>query len=289
MANTREIKLRIKGVKQTKKITKAMKLIAAVKLRKARAMHETTLPFFKHIQETMSDILERVPDMEIVYFDKREKKENRKKAYIVMTSDSGLTGGYNSNMIKFAENRIENKDNDVVFAMGNTGKSALESKGYNVRKDVGISNYNVDTKTAGEIAKRMLKLFKEEEIDELELLYTEMESAMKLHLHAIKLLPLEKETFEKTGEDSKLKQELEFEPAPEKVFNRLVNIYMKGIMYGGMIEAFVSENLSRMNAMDSATSNAEKLVDKLTLDYNRARQAAITQEISEIISGANNA
>ncbi len=289
MANTREIKLRIKGVKQTKKITKAMKLIAAVKLRKARAMHETTLPFFKHIQETMIDILERVPDMEIVYFDKREKKENRKKAYIVMTSDSGLTGGYNSNMIKFAENRIENKDNDVVFAIGNTGKSALESKGYNVRTDVGISNYNVDTNTAGEIAKRMLKLFKEEEIDELELLYTEMESAMKLRPHAIKLLPLEKETFKNKGEDSKLKQELEFEPSPEKVFNRLVNIYMKGIMYGGMVEAFVSENLSRMNAMDSATSNAEKLVDKLTLDYNRARQAAITQEISEIISGANNA
>ena len=106
MANTREIKLRIKGVNETKKITKAMKLISAVKLKKARKMHERTLPFFKHIQETMIDILERVPDLEMEYFDKRENKENRKTAYIVISSDSGLTGGYNTNVTKFARERI---------------------------------------------------------------------------------------------------------------------------------------------------------------------------------------
>jgi F-type H+-transporting ATPase subunit gamma len=288
LANTREIKLRIKGVNGTKKITKAMKLIASVKLRKARAMHETTLPFFKHIQETMIDILERVPNMDLVYFDKREKKENRKKAYIVFTSDSGLTGGYNSNMIKYAVQQIKDKENSIVFTIGNTGKNYLKGKGYNVRTDVGTDFYEVNTNTAGEIAKHMIDLFKKGEIDELELLYTEMESAMSLRPHAIKLLPLERKDFERKEGEKSVHEELEFEPSPELVFDVLTNKYVKGVMYGGMVEAFVSENFSRMNAMDSATSNAEKMVEKLTLNYNRARQAAITQEISEIIGGANN-
>jgi len=289
LANTREIKLRIKGVNETKKITKAMKLIAAVKLRKARAMHETTLPFFKHIQETMIDILERVPNMELIYFDKREKKENRKKAYIVLTSDSGLTGGYNTNMNKFAVKTIKDKENSIVFTIGNTGKNFLKSKGYNIRTDVGTEHYEADTKTAAQISSYMIELFKRGEIDELELLYTEMESAMHLEPHSIKLLPLERRDLQrKEGEKQTVKERLEFEPSPELVFNVLVNKYVQGIMYGGMVEAFVSENFSRMNAMDSATSNAEKLVDKLTLNYNRARQAAITTEISEIIAGANN-
>ena len=124
MANPREIKLHIKGVNETKKITKAMKLIAAVKLKKAREMHETTLPFFKQIQETMTEILKRVPDMEIEYFNKRLDKPNRKKAYIVFSSDSGLTGGYNINVIKFATKLID-KEKDIVFPIGNTIKNFL--------------------------------------------------------------------------------------------------------------------------------------------------------------------
>ena len=284
MANTREIKLRIKGVNETKKITKAMKLISAVKLKKAREMHEKTLPFFKHIQETMVDILARVPDMELIYFDKRENKEDRKKAYIVISSDSGLTGGYNSNITKFAVDMI-NKEKDIVYPIGNTIKNYLIRNEYNV-KEIEIPNYSVDTITAGDIAFEMVKLFKEGKIDELELIYTEMESAMHLEPHSIKLLPLEQTDFEKP--EDYIERELEFEPSPEIVFEVLTNKYVKGIMYGGMVESFVSENFARMNAMDSATTNAEKMVSKLTLNYNRARQAAITQEISEIIAGAGN-
>lgn len=283
MANTREIKLRIKGVNETKKITKAMKLIATVKLRKAREMHEKTLPFFKHIQETMIDILQRVPDMDLVYFDKRENKENRKKAYIVITSDSGLTGGYNHNVIQYAVNIID-KQNSIIFPVGNTVKNYMIRNDYTISENIGTDNYGVDTTTAGLMAKHMIELFKKGEIDELELVYTEMESAMSLKPKSIKLLPLERKNFER--EDKKINEELEFEPSPELVFDVLTNKYVKGILYGGLIEAFVSENFSRMNAMDSATSNAEKMVSKLTLNYNRARQAAITQEIAEIVSGA---
>ena len=260
-------------------------LIAAVKLKKAREMHEITLPFFKQIQETMSEILQRVPTMEIPYFDKREKKEDRKKAYIVITSDSGLTGGYNINVIKYAT-KIIDKEKDIVFPIGNTIRNYLVRNGYNVNDNVGFDSYDVNIKVARQISRNMIKLFKEGQIDEVELIYTEMESAMTLKPHNIKLLPLERSIFETTEQE--VHGELEIEPTPEIVFDVLTRKYVKGIIYGGMVEAFVSENFSRMNAMDSATSNAEKMVAKLTLNYNRARQAAITQEISEIISGATN-
>ena len=285
MANTREIKLRIKGVNETKKITKAMKLISAVKLRKAREMHDRTLPFFKHIQETMVDILLRVPDMELIYFDKRENKKDRKKAYIVLSSDSGLTGGYNTNITKFAVEKVD-KENGIVFPIGNTIKNYMLRNEYNVQEIEDLEEYSVDTKIAGDIASQMIKMFKEEKIDELELVYTEMESAMHLVPHSIKLLPLERKEFER--KEKNINQELEFEPSPEVVFDVLTSKYISGILYGGMVESFVSEHFARMNAMDSATTNAEKMVSKLTLNYNRARQAAITQEISEIISGAAN-
>ena len=222
--------------------------------------------------------------MELVYFDKRPKKENHVKAYIVLSSDSGLTGGYNSNITKFSVQKID-KENSIVYPIGNTIKNYMLRNGYNV-KEIELEDYGVDTVTAGNIATQMIKQFKQGEIDELELIYTEMESAMHLVPHSIKLLPLERKDFERT--ENKIQEKLEFEPTPEIVFDVLTNKYVKGILYGGMVEAFVSENFARMNAMDSATSNAEKMVSKLTLNYNRARQAAITQEISEIISGAAN-
>lgn len=285
MANTREIKLRIRGVEGTKKITKAMKLIAASKLKKAREMHERTLPFFKHIQEVMTDIMQSSPEMKLIYFDKREKKENRKKAYIVISSDSGLNGGYNTNVIKEATNRIDKK-NAIVFPIGNVVKNYMLKHGYNVSTELGIDSYSVTTITAADIAKHMVKLFKKGEIDELELIYTEMESVMSLIPHTIKLLPLEIKDFK--VKESGVTDVLEFEPTPEIVFERLTNQYVKGVLYGGMVESFVSEHFARMNAMDSATTNAEKVSRKLNLDYNRARQQAITQEISEIIGGALN-
>ncbi len=285
MANTREIKLRIRGVEGTKKITKAMKLIAASKLKKAREMHDRTLPFFKHIQEVMTDIMRSTPEMRLVYFDKRKNKENRKKGYIVISSDSGLNGGYNSNIIKEAV-KIIDKENSVVFPIGNVVKNYMIKNGYNVNTDLGIEKYSVTTLIAADIAKKMVQLFKHGDIDELELIYTEMESAMSFVPYSVKLLPLELEDFK--GDEGRPKQVLDFEPSPEVVFERLTRQYIKGVLYGGMVESFVSEHFARMNAMDAATSNAEKVSKKLTLDYNRARQQAITQEISEIIGGAMN-
>lgn len=282
MANAREIKLRIKGINATMKITKAMKLISAAKLKKARAMHEATMPFFIRIQNTMSDILQRLPGIESVYFDKRENKENRKKAYIVISSDKGMTGGYNHNVLKLAESIME-KENSVVFPIGRVLIEKFKNDGYNLNTNFGIDQYIVDVDTARAISSYMIKLFESGIIDELHLVYTHMESAISLKPRVIKLLPLDKSAFENVERTSEV---LDFEPTPETVFNILASKYVKGILYGGMVEAFVSEHSARMNAMDNATTNAEKMINKLTLNYNRARQAAITQEISEIVGGS---
>jgi F-type H+-transporting ATPase subunit gamma len=153
----------------------------------------------------------------------------------------------------------------------------------------GIDEYCVAVDTAKDIAEYMIKMFKQEKINELYLIYTEMQSAINLRPKMIKILPLDRELFkEADNEKEETKEVLKFEPSVNFVFDILARKYVKGILYGGMVEAYVSEHSARMNAMDSATSNAEKMIKKLTLNYNRARQAAITQEISEIVSGAAN-
>ena len=284
MANTREIKLKIKATNETKKITKAMKMMAAVKLRKAREAHDRTLPFFRHIQETMVEILERLPEIQTGYFDKRDKKHKRTTGYIVITSDRGLTGSYNHNVIKLAKSVID-KENSVIFPIGAMVENAMKKDGYNVETNIGIDSYEIDTITASRLATRMIELFKDETIDELKFIYTDMKSAMSQKPNIIHLLPLDREAFEEHVEEE-THELLELEPSPEIVFEALASKYVKGVLYGGMVEAFVSEQLARMNAMDSATTNAEKVIDNLTMTYNRVRQATITQEITEIVAGA---
>lgn len=286
MANTREIKLRIKGINETKKITKAMKLISASKLKKAKLMHEATLPYFKMVQETMNDILIHLPKMESVYFDKREKKADRKVGYIVIASDKGLNGGYNHNIIKLAESVME-KEHAVVFPIGNVVVEHMEKNHYNVVKEFGLEGDITDIQQAQNIADYMIKMFEEGRLDEVKIVFTEMLSAISLKPRVMNLLPLEKEEFMSEKKESK-HITLTLEPTPESVLNTLARKYVKGILYSGFIESYVSEHSARMNAMDNATNNAEEIVKKLTLTYNRARQAAITQEITEILGGAAN-
>jgi len=286
MPNTREIKLKIKATNETKKITNAMKMMAAVKLRKAREAHNATLPFFKNIQEIIAEILERLPDVQTGYFDRREDKQNKKTGYIVITSDRGLTGSYNHNVIRLAKEIID-KENSVVFPIGAMVQNAMIKDGYNVETNLGITSYEVDINTASKLAMKMIEFFKKGTIDELKLIYTDMHSATNLKPNIVHILPLAREEFVRNEKENKLIS-LELEPSPEVVFEVLANKYVKGILYGGMIESFVSEQLARMNAMDSATTNAEKVIDQLTMNYNRVRQASITQEITEIVAGTAN-
>lgn len=285
MANAREIKLRIKGINETKKITKAMKLISASKLKKARAMHEATMPFFRRVQDTMTDILAHLPDIESVYFDKREKKTDKKNGYIVVASDKGLNGGYNHNIIKLATNVID-KEKSIVFPIGNVVVNHMLKEGYNTITEFGYSGEINDIGVSQSVADHLLDLYKSGEIDELYLIFTEMESAISLKPRIMKLLPLEKKDVVNPDRETDKFMKLSLEPTAEEVFDMLASKFVKGILYSGLIESYVSEHSARMNAMDNATNNAEKIVKKLTLNYNRARQAAITQEISEIVGGA---
>lgn len=288
--NMREIKSHIKSINQMRQITKAMKLISTSKLKKARAQLEVTLPYFNKVKETIADILEHSGDVESKFFDLRDKKEGKKKAYIILTGDKGLAGGYNSNIIKLAERTIgKDKDNAVLLVAGISGRAYFVRKNYNVHTEFDYAVQNPTVFRAREIADIILDMYNKQEVDEVHIIYTEMVSAITLQPKALQLLPIEIGALREDIKDIEIKidEKVEYEPSASDVLDVLIPKYIKGIMYGVFVQAFTSEQNARMTAMDNATKNADEMLQKLNLYYNRARQAAITQEISEIVGGAS--
>ncbi len=291
MASMREIKLRIKSIKETRQITKAMNLISAAKLKKARQQLEQTLPFFEKVKETIADILMHSANVESVFFDSNQEKKDNKKAYLVLTGDKSLAGGYNHNIIKFAESYIEDKETSLLLVAGVMGRSHFTRAKYNVDPNFDYAVQNPSTYRAREIAETLLDLYKKGEVNEVHLVYTLMESSVSLIPRSMKLLPLNLEVLKQEVKnlehvDGTPDENIIYEPSPQAVLDVLIPKYIKGIVYGALVEAFTSEQSARMTAMDNATSNADEMLQKLNLFYNRARQAAITQEISEIVGGA---
>ncbi len=287
--NMREIKLRIKSINQMRQITKAMKLISASKLKKARAQLEETLPYFSKVRETIAEILAHSGDVESRYFNINNKQLGGKKAYIIMTGDKGLAGGYNSNIKKLAEQAIgQDKDNALLLVAGNSGRSYFVKKNYKVHTEFDYAVQNPTVYRAREIAEIILDLYDKNEVDEVFVVYTKMVSAISLEPKLLKLLPLEIGALREdvNSEDIKIDEQIKYEPSSSVVLNVLIPQYIKGVVYGVFVEAFTSEQNARMTAMDNATKNADEMLSKLNLYYNRARQAAITQEISEIVGGA---
>ncbi|NTV91131.1 MAG: ATP synthase F1 subunit gamma [Clostridiales bacterium] len=291
MANMREIKLRIKSIKETRQITKAMKLISAAKLKRARQQLERTYPYFSKVEETIADILLHSGDVESKFFDTRTTKESKKTAFIILTGDKGLAGGYNINLFKLAEREIAKYDNPLLFVAGHMGRNYFKRKKYNMYEDFDYPVQNPSIYRAIEMTDIILKQFILGEIDEVYMIYTLSVSTMRLEPRMMKVLPLNLQELRK---DIGLEDEtapkpdmmLNYEPSPLAVLDVLIPKYVKGIMYGTLVEAFTSEQSARMSAMDSATSNANEMLQSLNLFYNRARQAAITQEITEIVGGA---
>ncbi len=287
--NMREIKSRIKSINQMRQITKAMKLISASKLKKARTQLDETLPYFKKVRETIADILAHSGDVESRYFDIRDEKVGKKKAYIVITGDKGLAGGYNSNIIKLTEKIIgEDIENSLLLVAGITGRAYFTRKKYNVYPEFDYAVQNPTVYRAREIADIILDLYNKQQVDEVSIVYTEMKSAISLEPKVLKLLPLEIHALREDVQSDfiKVDEKFKYEPSASQVLDVLIPKYIKGIVYGTLVEAFTSEQNARMTAMDNATSNADEMLQKLNLYYNRARQAAITQEISEIVGGA---
>lgn len=297
MANIREIRERIESIKQILKITNAMYLISSSKLKKARKALESTEPYFYKLQETMESVLEHTPHVRQMYFDRRLKipQEQRKKGYIVITGDKGLCGSYNHNILKLTEQKLNDApdlDNCYLFVMGQVGRMYFQKrikagkKAY-VDGEFLYTTQNPTLYRAGEIADIVLEKFGKGDLDEVWLLYTNMVSSNVQEPRAVQLLPFERRHFGK-AQDGTMKKlpKASFMPSPEKVMDYLIPIYAKGIIYGAMVEAFCCEQQSRMTAMDAATSSAKDMIRDLSLLYNRARQAAITQEITEVCGGA---
>lgn len=291
MATMQEIKSRIKSIKETRQITKAMNLISAGKLKKARHQLDQTRPFFDRVKAVMADILAHSGNVESIYFDLRNEKIGKKKGYIVLTGDKGLAGGYNNNIIKLTEKHVKDDPGAILFVAGHMGRNYFIRNKYNVDTEFFYGVQNPNVYRAREMAEKVLELFSTGALDEVYVVYTHMASSIKLEPKIMQLLPLELKALKaelKVPEEvpDTIDEMMNYEPSPNAVFDVLIQKYVKGIVYGALVEAFTCEQSARMSAMDNATANADEMLEKLNLYYNRARQAAITQEISEIVGGA---
>ena len=290
MASMRDIKRRKGSIQSTQQITKAMKLVSTVKLQRARQNAEKSEDYFHAMYSTVQSILGRTGSLEHRYL---KPGEGGKKAVIVITSNRGLAGGYNSNVVKLIT-RGELKDEDLsIYAIGKKGKEALQ-KNYEIKADYSYVIEEPAYADAMAISKEVLSAFENGEISEIYLAYTGFKNTVVHVPTLVKLLPVEvsEETSGKTGEAVKEAEDdnrapMNFEPEDEEALDMIIPKYVTSLIYGGMIEAVASENGARMQAMDSATSNAEDMISSLSLLYNRARQGSITQELTEIIAGAN--
>ncbi|MBR3599588.1 MAG: ATP synthase F1 subunit gamma [Lachnospiraceae bacterium] len=282
MASMRDIKRRKESVQSTQQITKAMKLVATVKLQKARGKAESNKPYFNMLYDTICSILAMTKNVDHRYL---RDNDCEKKAVIVITSNRGLAGGYNSNIVKLITNGDFKKDETYVYAVGKKGIEGLTRKGFSIHKDDSEVINEPLFSDATQMTKELLTQYTQGEIGEIYIAYTNFKNTVTQEPVLRKLLPLSAEDFEEKEIDDKLL--MNFEPTPEDVLDKVIPKYMSNIIFGAFLESVASENGARMQAMDSATSNAEDMIASLSLKYNRARQSAITQELTEIIAGAD--
>lgn len=263
-----------------------MKLVATAKLQKAKIEAVKTRPYFHKMHDTISSILKQSGNVSHKYLDEREGQHN---TYIVVTSNRGLAGGYNNNVAKLVvkHHKVETSEDASIIAVGRKGRDTLRRQGFDI---LHTFNEVVEAPTYGDasaIGAEVLKRYVEGEIDHVYVAYTAFESTLNQEAKLIKILPLDTKDFEydETSEDN-LVSGINYEPGAEEVLDSIIPQYVNSIIFGALRESVASEHGARMTAMDSATSNASDMIDKLALQYNRARQASITQELSEIVGGA---
>ena len=289
MASMRDIKRRKGSISSTQQITKAMKLVSTVKLQRAKQNAEKSKTYFHCMYDTVISILRKTKNLEHKYLKAGEKGP---KAVIVITSNRGLAGGYNSNVTKLITKGELAGEDLVIYAVGKKGREALQ-KHYEIKADYSSVIEEPAYADAMVISRDVLDAFSKGEISEIYLAYTGFKNTVVHEPVLLKLLPVDvneadySDSDEQTADGEQDKAPMNFEPEDDEALNMLIPKYVTSLIYGGMIEAVASENGARMQAMDSATSNAEEMIDKLTLLYNRARQGSITQELTEIIAGAN--
>lgn len=282
MASMRDIKRRKNSVTSTQQITKAMKLVSTVKLQKARTRAEKTNPYTEQMYKTVSSMMRKSGNINHPYL---TAGESTRKAVIVITSNRGLAGGYNSNIVKLITNGDFNKEDLDIYALGSKGYDALNRRGYNIKENRSDIMDDPTYADAMNLCKVVLNSFANGEIGEIYLAYTHFKNTVTHIPTLVKLLPVDTEGFDEADDDDNLM--MNFEPNTEEALDMIIPKYVTSLFYGALVESVASENGARMQAMDSATSNADEIISDLTLKFNRARQGAITQELTEIIAGAN--
>lgn len=281
MASMRDIKRRKGSIQSTQQITKAMKLVSTVKLQKAKGRAEEVNPYFNYMYHTVTSMMAKSGTINHPYL---KAGESKKKAIVVITSNRGLAGGYNSNVIKLITGSDIPKEDIVLYTIGNKGREVLERHGYEVKMDASEVIEAPTYADASAICKQVLSDFTSGEVGEIYLAYTHFKNTVVHEPKLMKLLPVEFNEKEETKEPDNVL--MNYEPNEEEALDMIIPKYVTSLFYGALVEAVASENGARMQAMDSATSNAEEMINDLELKYNRARQGAITQELTEIIAGA---
>lgn len=286
MASIAEIRVRINSIKKTQKITNAMYLIASTKFQKANRSLEESRSYFDGLRNDLKNVLDNMPEVDnpLFYSDSVEGTKDDVCGLLVITADKGLAGAYNVSIIKETQKILDEYENTRLFVVGEYGRNFYRTKGIPIEEDFLFSAEHTTIDSAREIAKALLDSFKEKKIDRLYVVYTEMGKGQRLITRSERLLP-----FQRQEKESAEKEEgfgFEIVPSPDEVLIGLIESYVNGYIYGALIESFCSEQRARMEAMDNANDNAEELLSALLLQFNRARQAAITMEITEVSAGA---
>ncbi len=277
-ASTKDVKIRIKSVESTQQITRAMGLVASSKLRRAKERMESSRAYFVAMRDTLGDIAAKMKGSDSLYVSGREIK---KVCYIVIAGDRGLAGGYNNNILRLLHEHTEGK-NVCVLPVGKRVNEYCKSHGMEVLTEEYAVVEAIDRHECAALSRMVADLYTDGSFDELYLVYTKFHSMLSQSPQVMRLLPLE--VPEDVIDDTHF---ILYEPGITAVFEAIVPEYLTGILFGAVAESYCCELTARRNAMDAAGKNAEEMLEKLNLDYNRARQSAITQEITEIIAGSS--
>lgn len=287
MDSAKEIHDRIKSVQGTKKITTAMYLISSNKLRKAKRKLDETRPYFDMLRGGIKKIFDNIPEASSQYMDVDNKRPDSEKVrgYLVVTADKGLAGAYNHNVLKLAQEHLRDSKQVKLYVVGEFGRQYFRQKGIPVEHSFLYTAQNPNLYRAGELASVLLDAYISKEVDEIYVIYTNMKDSINTEVKMRRLLPFERDHFSGLPADDEYSQ-FEFYPSVDRVINRIVRSYLSGYIYSVLVDSYCSEQSARMAAMDAASRNADEMLRSLSLRYNSVRQAAITQEITEVAAGA---
>lgn len=288
MSAAHEIIGHIKSVRDTKKITNAMYMISSIKLRKAKADLDKTLPYFNALKAEVKRLFRISSDIENRYFypvDAREKPDGT-FGLLVITGDKGLAGAYNHNVIKAAEGMIKEHADSKLYVVGEYGRRILSHKGYRIEKSFIYTAQNPTMHRARDICAILLDAYNLKQLDKIYVVYTDLKNSLSSEAIVTRLLPFHRSQFITNTNEKAILSPFDFMPSISNVLESIMPSYISGFIYSALIDSFCCEQSARMVAMNAANDNAQKIIEGLSIEYNRMRQAAITQEITEVASGA---